>query len=143
MDKKNKIHSDDQNNNNININSSLTKAHIIIIHETIINSLNSDFSLLSLKNYINNKYSLQEYEYEIFIGENNVNNCQDNTLIVFLLNKYKTNVITIKTYKTSFDTYNQLNDYEQFLEKQISLKDKDIKSVSLEVKQLMDDLNSI
>ena len=143
MDKKNKIHSDDQNNNNININSSLTKAHIIIIHETIINSLNSDFSLLSLKNYINNKYSLQEYEYEIFIGENNVNNCPDNTLIVFLLNKYKTNAITIKTYKTSFDTYNQLNDYEQFLEKQISLKDKDIKSVSLEVKQLMDDLNSI
>jgi len=143
MDKKNKIHSDAQNNNNININSSLTKAHIIIINETIINSLNSDFSLLSLKNYINNKYSLQEYEYEIFIGENNVNNCPDNTLIVFLLNKYKANGITIKTYKTSFDAYNQLNDYEQFLEKQISLKDKDIKSVSLEVKKLMDDLNSI
>ena len=107
MDKKNKIHSDDQNNNNININSSLTKAHIIIIHETIINSLNSDFSLLSLKNYINNKYSLKEYEYEIFIGENNINNCPDNTLILFLFNKYKTNSITIKTYKTSFDLHNQ------------------------------------
>ena len=143
MDKKNKIHSDDQNNNNININSSLTKTHIIIINETIINNLNSDFSLLSLKNYINNKYSLLEYEYEIFIGENNVNNYPDNTLIVFLLNKYKTNAITIKTYKTSFDAHNQLNDYEQFLEKQISLKDEDIKSVSLEVKKLMDDLNSI
>ena len=65
MDKKNKIESDEQNNNTININLSLIKVHIIFINETIINGLNSDFSLLSLKKYINSKYSLQEYEYEV------------------------------------------------------------------------------
>ena len=124
-------------------NKSLIKTHIIIINETIINDLNSDFSLLFLKNYINNKYSLQEYEFEIFIGENNINNYPDNTLILFLLNKYKSNSITIKTYKNANDTLNQLNDYEKFLEKQISLKDEDIKSFSLEAKKLLDDLNSI
>ena len=143
MDKKNKIESDEQNNNNININLSLIKTHIIFINKTIINGLNSDFSLLSLKKYINSKYSLQEYEYEVFIGENNINNYPDTTLILFLLNKYKANSITIKTYKNAFDAQNQLNDYEQFLEKQISLKDEDIKSISLEGKKLMDDLNAI
>ena len=143
MDKKNKIESDEQNNNNININLSLIKVHIIFINETIINGLNSDFSLLSLKKYINSKYSLQEYEYEVFIGEKNINNYPDTTLILFLLNKYKANSITIKTYKNAFDAQNQLNDYEQFLEKQISLKDEDIKSISLEGKKLMDDLNTI
>ena len=143
MDKKNKIQSDDQNNNNIKIDSSLIKTHIIFINETKINGINSDFSLLSLKNYINNKYSLQEYEYEVFIGENNINDYPDTTLILFLIDKYKTNSITIKTFKNAFDAQNQLNDYEQFLEKQILLKDEDIKSISLEVSKLMDDLNSI
>ena len=90
MDKKNKIQSDDQNTNNIKIDSSLIKTYIIYINETKINGINSDFSLLSLKNYINNKYSLQEYEYEVFIGENNINDYPDTTLILFLLNKYKT-----------------------------------------------------
>ena len=142
MDKKNKIQSDYQNNN-IKIDSSLIKTHIIFINEIKINGLSSDFSLLSLKTYINNKYSLQEYEYEVFIGENNINNYPDTTLILFLLNKYKANSITIKTYKNAFDAQNQLNDYEQFLEKQISLKDEDIKSISLEGKKLMDDLNAI
>ena len=99
--------------------------------------------MLSLKDYINNKYSLQEYEYEVFIGENNINDYPDTTLILFLLNKYKTDSITIKTFKNAFDAQNQLNDYEQFLEKQILLKDEDIKSISLEVSKLMDDLNSI
>jgi len=142
MDKNNKFHSN-AHNNNININSPLIKTHIIIINEIKINGSNSDFSILSLKNYINNKYSLQEYEYEIFIGENNINNYPDNTLMLFLLKKYKVNAITIKTYKTPFDAQNQLKDYEHFLEKQISLKDEDIKSISLEVKNLMNDLNSI
>ena len=142
MDKKNKFHSNAYNNI-ININSPLIKTHIIIINEIKINGFNSDFSILSLKNYINNKYSLQENEYEIFIEENNINNYPDNTLILFLLKKYKVNTITIKSYRTPFDTQNQLKDYEHFLEKQISLKDEDIKSISLEVKDLMDDLNSI
>jgi hypothetical protein len=142
MDKKNKIQSDYQNNN-IKIDSSLIKTHIIFINEIKINGLSSDFSLLSLKTYINNKYSLQEYEYEVFIGENNINNYPDTTLILFLLNKYKENSITIKTFKNALDAQNQLNDYEQFLDQQISLKDEDIKSISLEVTKLMEDLNSI
>ena len=143
MDKKNIVQSDDQNTNNIKINSSLIKAYIIFINETIIKDINSDFSLLSLKDYINNKYSLQEYEYEVFIGENNINDYPDTTLILFLLNKYKANSITIKTFKNAFDAQNQVNDYKQFLEKQILLKDDEIKSISLEVSKLMDDLNSI
>ena len=142
MDKKNKIQSDYQNNN-IKIDSSLIKTHIIFINEIKINGLSSDFSLLSLKTYINNKYSLQEYEYEVFIGENNINNYPDTTLILFLLNKYKENSITIKTFKNALDAQNQLNDYEQFLDQQISLKDEDIKSISLEVTKLMEDLNSL
>ena len=142
MDKKNKIQSDYQNNN-IKIDSSLIKTHIIFINEIKINGLSSDFSLLSLKTYINNKYSLQEYEYEVFIGENNINNYPDTTLILFLLNKYKENSITIKTFKNALDAQNQLNGYEQFLDQQISLKDEDIKSISLEVTKLMEDLNSI
>ena len=142
MDKKNKIQSDYQNNN-IKIDSSLIKTHIIFINEIKINGLSSDFSLLSLKTYINNKYSLQEYEYEVFIGENNINKYPDTTLILFLLNKYKENSITIKTFKNALDAQNQLNGYEQFLDQQISLKDEDIKSISLEVTKLMEDLNSI
>ena len=143
MDKKNIIHSDDKTNNNLDYNSSLIKTHIIFISETIISGFNSDFSLLSIKKYINKKYSLQENEYEIYIGENNINNYPDNTLILSLLKKYQANVITVKTFRNAFDAQNQLNDYEKFLEKQILLKDEDIKTISLKVKKLMDDLSSI
>ena len=64
-------------------------------------------------------------------------------LILSLLNKYNTNKITIKTFKSIFDIKNQLNNYEKLLTKNISLKDNEINLLNIEYDNIKKDLQNI
>lgn len=147
MDKKNINHplTEKDINNEIKYHDKdyLLKSKIFFIYDSDIKDFNSKYTLKDLKNYINTKYSNQDFDYELLIDKTPIKNLPDNTLILELLNKSNTNIIKLKTYKNSFDVLKQLNNYEKYLTENILLKDEDIKLIGLEYKKLTDDLNSI
>lgn len=100
-------------------------------------------TLSELKTEISKNYFLTEDEYEIFIGEKSINNEPNNINMMKLFEKYKSNNINIKTYKNILDLQNQLNNYDNFLTKNISLKIKDIDLLSKEYENLKNDLGNI
>ena len=100
-------------------------------------------TLSELKTEISKNYFLTEDEYEIFIGENSINNEPNNINVMKLFEKYKSNNINIKTYKNILDLKDQLNNYENFLSKNISLKSKDIDLLSKEFENLKNDLSNL
>ena len=61
-------------------------------------------------------------------------------MIKSLIDKYKINVIDIKTYKSIFDIQKQLNIYEKFLEKKIIQKEDEIQKLKNETSSLYNDL---
>ena len=100
-------------------------------------------TISELKTEISKNYFLTEDEYEIFIGENSINNEPNNINVMKLFEKYKCNNINIKTYKNILDLKDQLNNYENFLSKNISLKSKDIDLLSKEYENLKNDLSNL
>ena len=92
---------------------------------------------------MNIKFNIHEYEYEILINEIPITNLSNEILILSLLNKYNTNKITIKTFKSIFDIKNQLNNYEKLLTKNISLKDNEINLLNIEYDNIKKDLQNI
>jgi hypothetical protein len=100
-------------------------------------------TISELKTEISKNYFLTEDEYEIFIGENSINNEPNNINVMKLFEKYKSNNINIKTYKNILDLKDQLNNYENFLSKNISLKTKDIDLLSKEYENLKNDLSNL
>jgi len=100
-------------------------------------------TISELKTEISKNYFLTEDEYEIFIGENSINNEPNNINVMKLFEKYKSNNINIKTYKNILDLKDQLNNYENFLSKNISLKSKDIDLLSKEYENLKNDLSNL
>lgn len=147
MDKKNINHplTEKDINNEIKYHDKdyLLKSKIFFIYDSDIKDFNSKYTLKDLKNYINTKYSNQDFDYELLIDKTPIKNLPDNTLILELLNKSNTNIIKLKTYKNSFDVLKQLNNYEKYLTENILLKDEEIKLIGVEYKKLTDDLNSI
>ena len=105
--------------------------------------ISEKMSLSELKNEIRKNYFISDDEYEIFIGEKNINKESNNTTVFKLFEKYKSNDINIKTNKNIFDLQNQLNIYDNFLTKKISLKSDEINFLSKEIENLKNDLNSI
>ena len=93
-------------------------------------NITEKMTISELKTEISKNYFLTEDEYEIFIGENSINNEPNNINVMKLFEKYKSNNINIKTYKNILDLKDQLNNYENFLSKNISLKSKDIDLLS-------------
>ena len=100
-------------------------------------------TISELKTEISKNYFLTEDEYEIFIGENSINNEPNNINVMKLFEKYKSNNINIKTYKNILDLKDQLNNYENFLSKNISLKTNDIDLLSKEYENLKNDLSNL
>ena len=106
-------------------------------------NITEKMTISELKTEISKNYFLTEDEYEIFIGENSINNEPNNINVMKLFEKYKYNNINIKTYKNILDLKDQLNNYENFLSKNISLKTKDIDLLSKEYENLKNDLSNL
>ncbi len=136
-----------QNSNNIistqSINNDKIKANIIFTYDITIDIQNPNYTLLDLKHNINKSYSIQENEYYLLIGEEEINNLPNDTCVHTVLKKYNQNKITIKSYKNSFDIEKQLNDYEKILEKKILVTNDEINSLNLEYEKLTQDLINI
>ena len=136
------------NNNIINVENNLKdfpvlKTKLITIFEFVKKDFNLNETLLDLKKYINVKFHIQDYEYELYIGENLVSNFPPDTLVSNLLNKYNINKITIKAYKSIYDIQIELNNYENFLTKNISLKENEISLLKKEYEYIKQDLKNI
>ena len=123
--------------------STLLKSKLIIKFDFIKKEQISNMTLLDLKKKINIKFNIHEYEYEILINEIPISNLSNEILILSLLNKYNTNKITIKTFKSIFDIQNELNNYEKLLTKNISLKDNEINLLNIEYDNIKKDLQNI
>ena len=106
-------------------------------------NITEKMTISELKTEISKNYFLTEDEYEIFIGENSINNEPNNINVMKLFEKHKSNNINIKTYKNILDLKDQLNNYENFLSKNISLKSKDIDLLSKEYENLKNDLSNL
>ena len=143
-----KINNSFGNNNKIN-NGTLEKSNYVLKTKLIIDfdfinrESNINMKLIDLKNIINSKFNIQEYEYELFLDEKSINNFPNETLIVDLLNKYNATKIIIKSYKNILDVQNQINSYEKLLIKNISLKDDEIKLLNNEYENIKNDLNNL
>ena len=127
-------------NNNIEI---IDNLNIKLIFTYKITVKTSNMTLSELRASIRKRYSMNENEYKLFIGKNSVNNLSNSTSIKDLLNIYKDNKIVIKTYKNLLDEKKQINDYEIFLNKNISIKNEEIKLLNTEYDNILKDLNSI
>ena len=130
----NKIVNEDNNND---IKVCLAFNYNIIIKTT------EKMTLSELKNAIRKNYFISDDEYEIFIGEKNINNESNNITVFKLFEKYKSNDINIKSNKNIFDLQNQLNSYDNFLAKKISLKSDEINLLAKEIENLKNDLSNI
>jgi len=136
------------NNNTINVENNLKdfpvlKTKLITIFEFVKKDFNLNGTLLDLKKYINVKFHIQDYEYELYIGENLVSNFPPDTLVSNLLNKYNINKISIKAFKSIYDVQIELNNYENFLTKNISLKENEISLLKKEYEYIKQDLKNI
>ena len=136
--------------NNIKINNETLeksiyalKTKLIIDFDFINRESNINMKLIDLKNIINNKFNIQEHEYELFLDGKSINNYPNETLILNLLNKYDAKKIVIKSYKNILDVQNQINSYEKLLIKNISLKDDEIKLLNDEYENIQKDLKNI
>ena len=129
------IISSKKNNNNI-------KARLIFSFDLTKDISNPKFILQDLKLEIKKSYSIQDNEYDLFIGANKINLLPNDTLINALIKKYNENKIVIKSYRNTFDIEKQLNDYEDILTKKIIIKNDEIKALNLEYEKLMQDLKN-
>ena len=132
------------NNNYItSSNNEKIKAKIIFKYDQKIETSTPKFTLSDLKAEINKAYSIQENEYYLLIGENNITDLPNDTDINTLLAKFNEKKIVIKSFKNIFDIEKQLNDYENILSKQISIKNDEINLLKIEYEKIMQDLNDI
>ncbi len=122
-------------------NNNSFEIKLIISFEFLMKESNINMTLIDLMKCINYRYHLKEYEYEIFIGENNISNLPHDTLISNIINKFNLKNITIKTFKNFFDVNKEFGEYERFLTNNISLKNDDINMLINEYKNIKEDLN--
>ena len=106
-------------------------------------NLSDKTTLTNIRAIINQKYFMGEDEYEIYIKDNKIDSEPNSANVLKLLEKYKSNVIYIKTKKNIFDLYNQLNIYDTFLTKNISLKTIEIAILKTEIENIKNDLDNI
>ena len=148
MDKEDKNYSSENFNKinepkNQNNNSNLLKTKLIISYDLVKKELNSNIVLSDLKKFINTNFNLNEIKYELYIGENSINNLPDDTSILNLINKYNLNKVTIRSFKNVFDVKNELNTYETFLTKNIALKNDEIDLIQKEYENIKKDLQNM
>ena len=106
-------------------------------------NLSDKTTLTNIRAIINQKCFMGDDEYEIYIKDNKIDSEPNSANVLKLLEKYKSNVIYIKTKKNIFDLYNQLNIYDNFLTKNISLKTNEIAILKTEIENIKNDLDNI
>ena len=132
------------NDNNINSkNNDKFKLKIFFIYDLKLMIKDKKMNISDLKYQINKNYSIQDDEYELYIGETCINYMTNDTPILNILNEHKVNEIRIKSCRNIFDIQDQINEYENFLIRTISLKDEDIALLNNEIEKLLKDLNNI
>ena len=132
------------NDNNINSkNNDKFKLKIFFIYDLKLMIKDKKMNISDLKYQINKSYSIQDNEYELYIGETCINYMTNDTPILNILNEHKVNEIRIKSCRNIFDIQDQINEYENFLIRTISLKDEDIALLNNEYENLLKDLNNI
>ena len=85
----------------------------------------------------------REDEYELFLGENSLSKVPNKTSLESLVEQYKTSNFSIKSYKNIFDLKKQLVDYNEFLDRNIKLKEEEIVSFKESLSQLQNEIKEI
>ena len=132
------------NDNNVNIkNNEKLKLKFFFIYDLKLMIMDKKMNISDLKYQINKSYSIQDDEYELFIDETCIRDMSNDTPILNILNDHKVDKIRIKSFKNLFDIQDQVNEYENFLKRIISLKDEDMTLLNNETEKLLQDLNNI
>ena len=132
------------NDNNVNSkNNDKLKVKLLFIYDLKLMIKDKKMNISDLKYQINKNYSIQDDEYDLFIGETCINDIPNDSSILNILNDHKANKIRIKSFRNIFDIQDQINEYENFLIRTISLKDEDITLLNNEHEKLLKDLNNI
>ena len=119
----------------------------IFTYDLVINHTNKNMTLSELRKEISKNYSVKVGEYELYIGNNSINNLSDisdTTTILNVMNRYKIkeNIIKIKTFKNHFDVQKQIKDYDKFLAENIMRKSEEIDLLNNEYENIIKDLNN-
>ena len=80
---------------------------------------------------------IREEEYELFLGENSLSKVNNKKLLNEIINQFKTKEFKIKSYKNIFDLKTQLLDYNEYLEKSIKEKQKEIENFKKDYKEIL------
>ena len=125
---------DNNNNNNIIINNE-NEDENIIINTIYTHKINLNFpenaTLFDLKTQISKNFLIREEEYELFLGENSLSKVNNKKLLNEIINQFKTKEFKIKSYKK------QLLDYNEYLEKSIKEKQKEIENFKKDYKEIL------
>ena len=143
MNKDIKHSSSNINDENDDDKNNMLEIKLDIIYEFILKESGLNMTLLDLKKYINFNFHLNENEYALYIGDKNISNLPQETLISNIINKNNINNIKIKTFKTIFDVNKELDKYEKFLTNNISLKNDDINRLIKEYNDFKEELDNI
>jgi len=124
-----------EKNNSPNVNAKVTISFSLNKNEP-----NPNLTLSDLKKNINTYFHMRESDYKLYIGNQLINKLSGSTLVKSLFEKYSVNTIEIKTLKSIIDTQNELNIYENFLDKKITQKENEIQNLNKEKENLINDL---
>ena len=127
--------------------NNLLKLKFIFTYDLVINHTNKNMTLSELREEISKNYSIKDGEYELFIGNNSINNLSDisdTTKIINVMNRYKIkdNIIKIKAFKNYFDVQKQVKDYDKFLAENIMRKSEEIDLLNNEYENIIKDFNN-
>ena len=113
----------------------------IIINTIYTHKINLNFpenaTLFDLKTQISKNFLIREEEYELFLGENSLSKVNNKKLLNEIINQFKTKEFKIKSYKNIFDLKTQLIDYNEYLEKSIKEKQKEIEKFKKDYKEIL------
>lgn len=111
-------------------------------HDTKMNFPN-EATLLDLKTQISKNFLIREDEYELFLGDVSLSKMSNKTTLQSLVEQYKSTNFNIKSYKNIFDLKKQLVDYNEFLDKNIKIKEDEIISFKENLQKLQNELKEI
>ena len=103
----------------------------------------NEATLLDLKTQISKNFLIREDEYELFLGDVSLSKMSNKTTLQSLVEQYKSTNFNIKSYKNIFDLKKQLVDYNEFLDKNIKIKEDEILSFKENLQKLQNELKEI
>jgi hypothetical protein len=132
--------------NNINKTENENENENIIINTIYTHKININFpenaTLYDLKTQISKNFLIREDEYELFIGENSLSKINNKKLLNEIISQCQNKEFKIKSYKSIFDLKKQLLDYNEYLDKSIKEKQKEIEDFKQDYKELINVISS-